>query len=62
MSRPVIQLNQVWENKLTGTQYMVIGKKKDKFRAVVLTEKPDVYAGSHTFSRNTIWQKMKLMR
>lgn len=44
-------------------EYRVIisGIKGGKFLAKVLTDKPDVYNGSHKLARNTLWSRYELV-
>lgn len=44
-------------------EFMVIisGTKGGKFLAKVLTDKPDVYNGSHRLARNTLWSRYELV-
>lgn len=62
MIRIAIKKNQVWRHRTSDFQVMICGKKRvDKWLVKVLTSKPGVFAGTHTFARNTIWSKFTLV-
>lgn len=63
MEKTPIKKNQVWKNKQSSFQVVISGKANasHKWKAKVLTEKPDVYAGSHTLSQWTLWKKFDLI-
>lgn len=61
MNRTPIKVNQIWRNRVSNFQILVAGKKGVKWNCKVLTEKPDVYNGSHTMSQWTIWKKFELL-
>lgn len=62
MFKPAIKLNQKWKNKKSNFTVMITGKSNvsHKWKAVVLTDKHDFYAGSHTLSQWTLWKKFDL--
>lgn len=64
MEKVQIKLNQVWKSKLSSFQIVISGKAKEshKWKTKVLTEKPGVFAGSHTMSEHTLWKKFDLIK
>lgn len=62
MIRIPIKRNQIWKNKVSGFQLMVSSKKGVKWKCKVLTDKHDVYNGTHTMSQFTIWKKFELVK
>lgn len=49
-----IRINQVYKNRVSNMQILIAGKKGGKWKAKVLTEKPGVYAGTHSFAEFTL--------
>lgn len=54
-------MNRIYESKIGGIQIMICGKKKDKYLCKVLTNKPGVYAGTHTMSNYTLKARYRLV-
>lgn len=62
MNHQAIKKNQIWRMKLNHEYRVIIsGIKGGKFLAKVLTDKPDVYNGSHKLARNTLWSRYELV-
>lgn len=62
MQRGAIRKNQIWKNKNNGTQLLITGKKKgNKWNAKILTDRNDVYNGTHTMHERTLWKKFNLV-
>lgn len=62
MIRTPIKRNQIWENKVSGFQLMVYSKKGVKWKCKVLTDRHDVFNGTHTMSQFTLWKKFELVK
>ncbi len=62
MLRIQIKIGQIWENNRNKAQFLIVGKKNDKFLTKVLTDKPDFYSATHKMARNTLWSKFKLIK
>lgn len=62
MIRVPIKPHQVWKSKISDFQIYISRKKGEKWETKVLTDKPDVYNGTHTMSPITIWKKFELMQ
>ncbi len=62
MNRVAIRKGQIWR-MVDNPMYRVLisGTKGGKFLAKVLTAKPDVYNGSHSLARNTLWSRYELV-
>ena len=56
-----IKIGQVYKSNRSDLVVEIKGRKGDKFRAVVLTKKAGVYAGSHTFSRKSLYSEFNLI-
>jgi hypothetical protein len=62
MERVPIKKGQIWLNKrVPNHRLLITGVKGGKFLAKVLTDKPDVYAGSHRMATNTLYSKYSLV-
>jgi hypothetical protein len=62
MRRWPIKRNQIL--KSLGHNYFIIVSKKtnrDKWKVKVLTEKTNVFAGTHTMSEITLWKNFELI-
>lgn len=62
MERIPIKIGQIWENKRNKAQFLIVGKKDDKFLTKVLTDKPDFYSATHKMARMTLWNKFRLIK
>lgn len=63
MTRTPIKINQIWRNKISNMQVIVTGKKGSfHWKCKVLTDKPDVYNGSHTMSQWILWKRFELIK
>lgn len=51
---------QIWINKQNGMRLVVAGTKGGMLKAKILTEKPGVYAGSHTLSPQLLKRRYSL--
>jgi hypothetical protein len=62
--KPIIKKNQVWKQKGSTFTLVISGKSKSshKWKTKVLTQKPDVYAGTHTMSQWTLYSKFELIK
>lgn len=56
-----VQKGQIWLDPRTHTQYIVHSKKGDGWRMNILTDKPGVYNGRHTFHKWT-FKKLTLLK
>lgn len=56
-----IKAHQIWKNKRNSTQIFINRKKGMRWQVKMLTDKTDVYAGTHTMSEITIWKKFDLL-
>lgn len=54
--------HQIWRSKRSNFQIYIYKKKGDKWLVKVLTEKPDVYNGTHTMNRVTILKRYNLIQ
>lgn len=54
-TRIKVRRGQVYQSKRAAhVQVEIFGKSRDKWKARILTPKRGVYAGSHTFSDNSL--------
>jgi hypothetical protein len=58
--RPKIEKGQVWENR-SAVQFLVSHKKGDRWKLKVLTDRPGVYNGAHTFQEHIMYKKLLLL-
>lgn len=57
-----IKKNQIWKSKQSGQQMLIFQKKEnERWLCKVLTDKPDVYAGSHKMHTRTLLRRFELM-
>lgn len=56
MPKHQIKLHDVYKSKHSSMHVEIIGKKGSNYKARILTNKHDVYAGSHTFAPQTIFR------
>lgn len=61
MTKHKIQLGQVYRSNNNGLQILVAGKKDAKWLCKVLTEKPNVYNGSHRMSEYVLRKRFTLI-
>ena len=59
-TRPPIKKGQIWFNPYNRMRILIWNKKGFKWRAKVLTDKHNVYNGTHTFRPRVLWDKFKL--
>jgi len=57
----IIKKGQVWKNKLSGKEFVIVQKKGPRWRAHELTSKQGVYASTHTFLPFILRQKFTLI-
>lgn len=63
MQKIPIKLNQIWENKKTRIQMLVFRKKDgNRWQCKVLTNRQDIYNGTHKMHERTIWLKFTLIK
>jgi hypothetical protein len=62
--KPAIRINQVWKQKGSTFAILIAGKAKvsNKWKTKVLSEKPNVFKGSHTMSQWTLYAKFELVQ
>ena len=58
--KPPIKLNQIWKSKVHAMRVIICGRKGGKWKAKVMTDKHDVFNGSHTLSETTLWKRYEL--
>lgn len=52
-----VRVGQIYRQKRHKVAVEIFGRSgSDKWKARILTEKPGVYAGSHTLANFTIWK------
>lgn len=56
-----VKLNQIWRQKNHEMTVIISGKKGSMWKAKVLSDKPGVYKGSHTFNERTLFHKYELL-
>lgn len=57
-----ITRNQIWKNKRSDTQVLIYQRKGIKWRVKILTNKTDVYSGSHTLHPITLYKGYELIK
>lgn len=62
MDKIPIKRHQIWKQKGSDFQIYIHSEKNGKWKCKVLTDKHDVYAGTHTMSRITLWKKFELVK
>lgn len=60
--KPAIKLNQVWKQRGHEMSVIISGKAGGKWKAKVLTDKPNVFKGTHKLSHYTLWAKYDLIK
>jgi len=56
-----VRVGQIYKHVHSDQQIEIMGKAGGKWRAVVLTPKPGVYAGSHKMSEHALAKHFKLI-
>lgn len=62
MERIPIKPHQIWKQKTSDFQIFINRRKGHKWQVKVLTDRHDVYAGTHTMNPITIWKKFELIK
>lgn len=60
-NKPTIKKGQIWKQKTSEMQVIITGVSGGKWRSKVLTDRPGVYAGSHTMSPHTLYLRYELV-
>lgn len=56
-----VRKGQVYKSNRTDTTIQIVGKKGEKWKAVILTDRTNVFAGSHTFSLKSLYMTFTLL-
>lgn len=62
MIRYTVKKGQIWQNKTSGKQFVIVGKaRQGRWRAHELTQKTDHYKSTHCFLPFILNQKFDLI-
>lgn len=59
--RKAVKRGQIWKQKGHAVTVIITGSNGGRWKAKVLTDKPGVYNGSHTFTQQTLNARYDLL-